>query len=292
MIRQSLMRFSKINQKNYYNILGVSQTASFEEIKQAYIKKAKELHPQVNSSVASFDIPLSNAFQDVAEAYAVLSQQKSRNTYDILRKELPELLYSENRQQQVRNDDGTYDQPGQQASEYAQKKMDYLKKEREIFNVDDFGHYKGGLPQKDKGYLRGGALGYVGELHYPEIHHQMRNPFQTEQFLNSDDAEEFNTWASVERNGKEWSYLHQTATVDFDFFKFEQTRSYWRLVRNFFIFAVIIPYYLNSIVKLRNRYLIQDFKDSILNGTPFTGNVVLTETGTLRIADVQKKQHH
>jgi hypothetical protein len=40
-----------------------------------------------------------------------------------------------------------------------------LKEERKRFNVDNFGRYKGGLPQPNKGNVRGTSMGQVGVLH-------------------------------------------------------------------------------------------------------------------------------
>lgn len=42
---------------NYYDVLGVEVDASPDDIKAAYRKKAKELHPDVNSSVSSSSPP-------------------------------------------------------------------------------------------------------------------------------------------------------------------------------------------------------------------------------------------
>lgn len=48
---------------------------------------------------------------------------------------------------------------------YAEERLGELKKEREKFNVNYLGYFKGGLPQKDRGAMRGKALGNPGELH-------------------------------------------------------------------------------------------------------------------------------
>ena len=63
--------------KDYYEILGVSKTASQDEIKSAFRKKAKTCHPDVNKS------PEAEAeFKELGEAYAVLSDENKRRQYD------------------------------------------------------------------------------------------------------------------------------------------------------------------------------------------------------------------
>jgi molecular chaperone DnaJ len=63
--------------RDYYEILGVSRTASADEVKKAFRKKAKECHPDTNKS------PDAEAqFKELGEAYDVLSDQNKRQVYD------------------------------------------------------------------------------------------------------------------------------------------------------------------------------------------------------------------
>ncbi len=63
--------------RDYYEILGVSKSASLDEIKKAYRKLALEWHPDRNKS------PQANEkFKEINEAYAVLSDSNKRSTYD------------------------------------------------------------------------------------------------------------------------------------------------------------------------------------------------------------------
>lgn len=65
---------------DYYKILEVPKEADEEQIKQAYRRKAKKYHPDLNP-----DNPEAEAkFKDIVEAYEVLSDAKRRQEYDII----------------------------------------------------------------------------------------------------------------------------------------------------------------------------------------------------------------
>ncbi len=67
-----------MSKRDYYDVLGTSKGASAEEIKKAYRRKAKELHPDRNA-----DNPNAEAqFKEVNEAYDVLKDADKKAAYD------------------------------------------------------------------------------------------------------------------------------------------------------------------------------------------------------------------
>ena len=63
--------------KNYYDILGVSENASESDIKSAFRKLSKKYHPDVNNEAGAEE-----KFKEINEAYSVLSDKEKRQMYD------------------------------------------------------------------------------------------------------------------------------------------------------------------------------------------------------------------
>src|SRR5450755_1043965 len=63
---------------DYYKILGISKTSSEEDIKKAYRKLARKLHPDLNPN----DKEANKKFQQINEANEVLSDPEKRKKYD------------------------------------------------------------------------------------------------------------------------------------------------------------------------------------------------------------------
>ncbi|XP_014224185.1 protein tumorous imaginal discs, mitochondrial-like isoform X2 [Trichogramma pretiosum] len=64
--------------RNYYEVLGISRNSSVKDIKKAYYQLAKKYHPDTNKD----DPNAGKKFQEVSEAYEVLSDETKRKEYD------------------------------------------------------------------------------------------------------------------------------------------------------------------------------------------------------------------
>ena len=68
--------------KDFYAVLGVSASASQDEIKKQYRKLAKKFHPDTNQG----DAKAAERFKEISEAYTVLGDEAKRKQYDEMRR--------------------------------------------------------------------------------------------------------------------------------------------------------------------------------------------------------------
>ena len=92
-LKHSIRSFASVSlkmEKNYYDVLGVSNVATDNQIKDAYRSLAKKYHPDVRQGTASGEHdPDIEKFREVVEAYNVLSVKESRAAFDISIKRNP-----------------------------------------------------------------------------------------------------------------------------------------------------------------------------------------------------------
>lgn len=76
--RCTIFTATQLHQKDYYKILGVTKKSTSKDIKKSYYELAKKYHPDTNKG----DPNAGKKFQEVSEAYEILSDDTKRREYD------------------------------------------------------------------------------------------------------------------------------------------------------------------------------------------------------------------
>lgn len=112
----------------------------------------------------------------------MLSVPASRINYDLMRKRNPqdysvesETSFNKSFRPDLRNAAGNTPISAPAPESYAAERMAELKAERKKYNVNDLGYYRGGVPEKGRGPIRGKAIGVAGEFHAPAVHNFLNN---------------------------------------------------------------------------------------------------------------------
>jgi curved DNA-binding protein len=130
---------------DYYKILGLSKTASEDEIKKAYRKMARKSHPDLNPD----DKDAQAKFQQLNEANAVLSNPDNRKKYDKYGQDWKRGEEYETYKQQQGQNQQQYDTPGQQS--YG----NFDGEDFSDFFSSVFGQNAGRASQRNQGQFRG-----------------------------------------------------------------------------------------------------------------------------------------
>jgi len=102
---------------------------------------------------------------------------------------------------------------------YAEDRLKQLKQEREKYNVNFIGMYKGGVPRKNSGSIRGKSLGAPNEFHAPNIHNYLEFNHQDTAFVSSADAVKFKHWMGTDiidfQRSRPYYPMHYDKNFDF-----------------------------------------------------------------------------
>ena len=216
-------------EKDYYKILEIGSDATPEQIKDAYRIAAKKYHPDVVGGSK----PDANIFRDVMEAYAVLSQIQSRANYDLLRKKDPDAFKEINQREfdktyntGARDESGNVPMSAPARGSYAETRLAELKKQREQYNVNHIGLYRGGVPAKGRGAIRGSALGVPGEFHQPKVHNFLNFYHPDSKIINSEDSIKFKAFMLSDKH--DYGMTHPSHPMYYDRnMEFMKDRTFW-----------------------------------------------------------------
>ncbi|XP_033728700.1 dnaJ homolog subfamily C member 7-like isoform X1 [Pecten maximus] len=82
-LQEAKLELKKSKRKDYYKILGIGKTATVDEIKKAYRKRALVHHPDRHShDTPEVQKEEEKKFKEVGEAYSVLSDERKKSRYD------------------------------------------------------------------------------------------------------------------------------------------------------------------------------------------------------------------
>ena len=113
-----------------------------------------------------------------------------------------------------------------QRGKYAEQRMAELAKDREQYNVNDLGYYKGGVPKPNRGPIRGNALGRPGHFHSPQIHNFMHYQHGDSQRVTQEDAVKFKHFMTTDK--AEFNRTMPQAPMYYDTdFNYAKDRDFW-----------------------------------------------------------------
>ncbi|WP_298646380.1 J domain-containing protein [uncultured Proteiniphilum sp.] len=153
---------------DYYKILGIERNASAEDIKKAYRKLARKLHPDLNPN----DKEAHKKFQELNEANEVLSDPEKRAKYDQYGENWKHGAEYEKEQQQYRRQ-----QPWRDPEEGY---TFYTEGDFSDADFSDFFHsmFGSGFSRRESG---GGSRKFRGGDYQAELHLTLRQAMQTHQ---------------------------------------------------------------------------------------------------------------
>ena len=242
---------------NYYEVLGILPSARPEEVKLAYRKLVKELHPDVAISHNS-----EAKFRLVTEAYSVLSKLETRATYDLThgsKQEIESIL------EKKRDKDGLDVAKIKYAPhQYGYKRMKELAEERKLYNIDNFYRYRGGLPQKHLRNVRGNAYGAPGtkadayELNFILKGHNQIS--RESDYVDDTEAHEFKLSRAMDSDSLMRTKPFLRADIDYNFTKMLTFKRH--LLFYLAVFGVLVTSkFIYAFPKLRIKQIIKEIQE-------------------------------
>lgn len=119
--------------KTLYEILGVSETATSEEIKKAYRKLAKEHHPDTNSDWTEEEKKMhAEIFSEITDAYEILINEEARKEYDEKLKEKRSRRSSRSRRASRNNSNSTEEDYSYEYEYFSKKAERFSKRYKDV----------------------------------------------------------------------------------------------------------------------------------------------------------------
>ena len=161
---------------DYYKILGLPRTATEDDVKKAYRKLARKLHPDLNPN----DPSAKQKFQQVNEANEVLSDPVKRAKYDKYGKDWMHAEEFENQRRQQEQYQRQYGRTtGRQRSSDSFTDSDFSEFFESMFGGGGFSSESFGSGTESFG-RRGGQVKYRGQDFNAELHLTLKEVFKTQ----------------------------------------------------------------------------------------------------------------
>lgn len=136
----------------------------------------------------------------------MLSSVKSRANYDLLRKndpykfkEVSQREHDKRYNTDARDESGNVSRTAPAKGSYAETRLAELAEQRKQYNVNHIGFYRGGVPGKNRGAIRGTSMGVPGEFHQPKVHNHYNFWHPDAKIINSEDSVKFKAYMTSDK---------------------------------------------------------------------------------------------
>ncbi len=163
---------------DYYKILGLDKNATEADVKKAYRKQARKLHPDLNPN----DLTAKQKFQQVNEANEVLSDPAKRAKYDTYGKDWMHAEEFEKQRQQQEQYQRQYGRSaGRQGNTGSFTESDFSEFFESMFGGGGFGAGDGSFGRSSESFgRRGGQVKYRGQDFNAGLHLTLRDVYKTQ----------------------------------------------------------------------------------------------------------------